>query len=200
LRLMETIAPPSALVSAARLADGTLSLSDTIALFGVAVTIVAAAAAIVAAVFAIRTDRFARMEALRDDRKWDHEMKPGLKARWLGLPGPGLPGLSFYNVGGRAPNVAWVGAHAGHLFAAWASLPADFTDYVPFGTDDLGPIPNGQTPGTDTLVLIAEDVGGRWWDCITGEQIDVARSYVHRHLDRVGLEAFAGRVFQVCRL
>ena len=71
----------------------------------------------------------------------------------LGLPG----GLSFYNVRGSAPNIVWVGTFTGNLHAARASLPGFHTEYIEFGTDDLGPIPDGlevKNRAVDTLVLV----------------------------------------------
>jgi hypothetical protein len=57
------------------------------------------------------------------------------------------------------------------------------------------------TQASATLILITKDVDGRWWDCHTGRRLATGpRAHVVNRLERLGLEAFASRVYEVGRL
>ena len=111
-------------------------------------------------------------------------------------------GLSFFNVGGPAVKLAWLGSHSMHLYAAFATLHGHFGGYQLIGYEDLG-LAAEHLPGasTETLLLMACDVDGDWWDCVSDQLVGRdGAGYLTKRLTDTGLGDFAGRALQVTRL
>ena len=142
----------------------------------------------------------ARAQRQIDQRRAD--IRPILRARWMGTP-EHFP-LAAYNVGGAAPDFVWVGHGRGRLYVARGTVDGHFNDYVDFGVTDLGPLPVVNELAAapyGTLWLIAEDIDGEWWECVSDQRIEGdPRSYLAVALAERSLEAFAGRIFEVGRL
>src|SRR5215467_9791024 len=166
--------------------DWPLGLGDTVGIVG-------AAAAIVAAVFALRADWFGRRQALRADTQRDREIKPRLRTDWREPSNRGR-GLEFYNIGGPAPNLVWIGLHGGRLYVAWASLDGHFTQPIHIEEEDLGEIPTGlavRDQPTGTLIFVAEDVDNRWWNVLTDKLVEGdTKTYLLDQLRRLELGDF----------
>ncbi len=143
----------------------------------------------------------ARVERQSDQRRAD--IRPILRSRWTWWT-PEHFRFEIYNVGGAAPNFVWIGCGRGHLYVGWGSVGAHFNDYVEFGGTDLGPIPaeNELVAALhDTLWLLAQDIDGGWWECVGDQRVQgQPRAYLAQALADRGLEAFAGRIFEVGRL
>ncbi len=124
---------------------------------------------------------------------------------------PGFVRLGFFNVGGPAVHALWVGTGPPRLpgkprlYAAYATFDGHTNDYVEFVETDLGPLPEGsplaKAPTTESLILVAQDVDGRWWDCLKDKPISApVKKYVASQLATRHLDSFAGRVYEEGRL
>ena len=171
-----------------------LSLTDWIALGSLL-------AAVVAAIFAVRVDVFGRRSRARD-------IRPQPRVRWVA---PGYVRLGFYNVGGPAVHALWVGAGKPKLpgkpslFAAYATFDGHTNEYVDFVETNLGPLPEesqvAEVSSAESLILVAQDVDGRWWDCLKDRAISTpVKKYVASQLATQHLDAFAERVYKEGRL
>lgn len=166
-----------------------MTFDEWVVLIGTIAAVIAAIAGIVAAIFAIRGDRFGRASRR-------HDLQPRPKVRWLEQGQ-----LSFYNVGAAAHHLVWLGVARGRLYAAFASLPPEFGDYMPIGTADLADLPGSAEDRlkslTETVVLVARDIEGRWWDCIRNERLPQRpiREQLSEMLKALGLDSAGDRIF-----
>jgi hypothetical protein len=171
-----------------------LSLTDWIALGSLL-------AAVVAAIFAIRVDVFGRKSRAKD-------VRPQPRVRWVG---PGYIRLGFFNVGGPAVHALWVGTATPKLpgkpslFAAYATFDGHTNEYVEFVETNVGPLPEGsaaaKAAAAETLILVAQDVDGRWWDCLKDRAISTSvKQFVASQLASRHLDAFAESVYKEGRL
>jgi hypothetical protein len=152
----------------------------------------AAALAAVAALFAVRADLFGRSSRAKD-------IRPQPRIRWVGS-GVGIY-LGFYNVGGPAVHAVWVGTSGARLYAAYATFDGHSNQYVDFVETDLGPLPESVEPLTASILMLAQDVDGHWWDCLKDQAISKqVKKYVASQLESRQLTAFAVRVLEVGRL
>jgi hypothetical protein len=173
---------------------------DWVVLVGTVSAVIGTIAAIVAAVFAARGDFFGRNQAKLNTAARQRDIRPRPKERWLGSRGGGL---AFFNNGGSAEHVVWVGVSESSLFAAYATFPQHFEGYVPCSASDLGPLP-AESPlanKTETVLLVAQDIDGSWWASRNSSLVNGSiKDYVAARLAELGLSAAAGRVFEVGQL
>jgi hypothetical protein len=128
---------------------------QTLAIFGPATV-----AAIIAAIFAPLAYFSGRKEAERAAQRRDLDIQPRVNANF---PVAGLQ-LSLTNVGGPAVHFIWVGTHDDTVRAACGGMGSSAAALY-MGTFELGQQSDYTAGSTATLLLIAEDVDGRWWDC-----------------------------------
>lgn len=157
-----------------------------------------------AAVTAIATFFYMLIQARTETWRRRAEIEPRPRDRWLWSPGPDGPSLAFYNVGGPAVDLLWIGVGGDQLWAAYATLPEHFAEYMRVGPTEIGPLPSGCAyRGTDakTLWCFASDVDDAWWECVQRERIGrTIHRYLRDRLKRSALEEFDLRLFEVGRL
>lgn len=164
--------------------------------------VLALLAGVVAAIFAARGDFFSRSQATQGSRGRKRELQPRPRVRWMGHQ---TIQSAFYNVGGAAVSLIWVGydGRGMRLYCTRTSLPQHFNDYMGVGEEDLGEARSysGDKAKIETVLMVAQDVDGDWWDCLADRPIErPIAEYLEALLASVGLRDFAGRVFQVGKL
>jgi hypothetical protein len=159
---------------------------QTIALIGPATI-----AAIIAAIFAIRADTFGRRNARELTALRDFDIQPRVDVGWTPLQANNIV-VQFGNVGGPAPRFVWVGSDDTKIgmctgTIGHAATPLAFRGWLIGESTYRG--------GMGTILLVAEDVQGRWWDCRTGVMFKrPLEKYLKRRMEHVGLEHLAEQV------
>jgi hypothetical protein len=144
--------------------------------------IVSAVAAVVAAIFAFRADIFTRSGSRQAAAQREADVQPRILVHWRG----GGAVVSFSNTGGAAISFVWVGMHDDAVFATYGGIPQHAASLTTV------PIQLGQAiykTGIATMLCIAEDVQGRWWDCRTGHRLAPSdpKLYLTKRMDQVGI-------------
>jgi hypothetical protein len=157
------------------------------------IALVGTFAAIVAALYAFRADRFVRRTSATAEARRDREIQPRLSASSQF----GVPDVWFENVGGAATNFIWLGTDDEALFAAWGTISANTQGMVVFRRHEMGLI--GYKTGLGTLALVAEDLQGRWWDCRTDLRLPGSvTDYLKKRLDQCGMSHLHDNVINTC--
>jgi hypothetical protein len=129
-----------------------------------------------AAFYARRNDRFSRSM-----------VQPHITVTWQGARANGM-NIIVDNGGGQAPRFWWVG-HEGTEIAvvSHAVIPAQI-QHILVRIQLVGAVAYPNDPGLSTTVCIAEDVQGRFWDCIDRKRIKgKPEPDVRARLEKVGV-------------
>jgi homospermidine synthase len=142
--------------------------------------IVSAIAAVVAALYAFRGDRFSRTSAYDAAEQRRLDIQPRLTVTWQGAMANGYK-IIVGNGGGAARHLYWVGTDAA-VFAARGIIPAHNTTVL-VGVFLVGRVAN-PNPGIATIVWVAEDIQGGLYGA-DGTAITVsAAAYIRSELQQ----------------
>jgi hypothetical protein len=170
--------------SAASALSWPFNADETIALLiGVPGTI----AAVIAAIFAVRADWFVRKDSATNALLRDADVQPRLHEAWGGKTAPTTHNfLSLTNVGGSATHFIWVGIDDQYVGAASGTIGPHTPSPANFVVAQLGE--SSYSSGRGTLLLVAQDVQERWWDCRSGLRLPMAvEEYLAQRMKQVGL-------------
>jgi hypothetical protein len=147
--------------------------------------IVSAVAAVTAALYAFRGDRFSRTMAREAATQRTADIQPHLTVTWHGGAASGYK-ILIGNAGGAAPRALWVGHDGGAVFSAHGLIPA----HVPPVQVRVFLVPDVvyPAPGITSVLCLAQDVEGGRWNAFDGNPVTVsAATFIRAELEAVGV-------------
>jgi hypothetical protein len=149
-------------------------------------------AAIFAAIYAFRADTFGRRSARQQDLLRDFDIQPRLEVPFTPIAPDSPLTVVVRNLGGPAIRFVWVGSDDTRVGMCTGSV-GHSSVVNPFRGWLLGE--STFRTAIATLLLVAEDVQGRWWDCRTGVKLTgPVDGYLKKRMEGVGMGHLAEQV------
>jgi hypothetical protein len=159
---------------------------------GLVVGIPGTIAAIIAAYYARRGYSFGKRAAKAQEQYRNYDVQPRLEVPFTALSDTGPIVVNVRNVGGPAPTFMWVGHDDTRVAVSTGSI-GHRSDSLGFRASLIGE--STYRAGMGTILLVAEDVQGRWWDCRSGLLLPMPlKEYLKQRMDQVGLSHLAEQV------
>jgi hypothetical protein len=141
---------------------------DAVVIIGTIAGVIAAAAAILGALFAYRAWDTARTSEANALKRHTAGLQPRPRVQSIKQTNGGLFGV-VQNAGGAADTVVIVLQHLGDYYALLTALPAHGTlENLLFR--QLTAVPPGHPRKEGAQLMVARDVEDNWWDCMTRSQ------------------------------
>src|SRR5262249_3957336 len=119
------------------------------------------------------------------------DIQPRIGAGWTPLQGSPIT-VQLGNVGGPAPRFVWVGSDDSKIGMCAGTIGHTGTP-LPYRGWLIGEA--SYPGGMGTILLVAEDVQGRWWDCRTGVMLRrPVEQYLRRRMEHVGIPELADQI------
>ena len=149
---------------------------------------ITAALALWAAIFATRADRASRRAIKLADARWEATTKPVPQITFTGSPAPSQPiEVEVQNLGGTMVAGGVIVQAADDLYASELSMP----DKAPPRRILLQPAMKAwqRASQPSTLLLVARDVNGRYWNCLDpSKPIKAPRKWLASQLRELRLQ------------
>jgi hypothetical protein len=166
-----------------------VTFSDQLALLGVVIGLVAAAAGVVAAVYALKAYRSSERAGSAADRRYELQVEPRVQLQFpvaqSSVDGSFSGRIS--NAGGAAKSYFVLLNESNGLHRVRGSVPEHASVAVQF--EALGFIV-ASVPFNAAVVTVAEDLEGRWWDCLTHTLVSDWPVWVEAHQELFDAGAF----------
>jgi len=153
----------------------------------VTLAVVTALLALWAAVFATRADWASRRAGRLADARWETVTKPVPHLSFTGPPSPNQPiEVEIENLGGTLAAGGVIVQAADDLYAGEVTMP----EKAPPRRMLLQPAMKAWQRANQprTLLLVARDANGRWWNCLDGKLIKDPRKWLAGQLRELRLQ------------